>query len=58
MAAISQVWAGNEQRRDYWKKEISTRGSDLTGEIFLKSFPFKDDALLSRVTSALSAIGL
>jgi len=58
MAAVTQVWAGDQEKTAYWAKEISARGSDLTGETFLKSFPFKDGALRARVTRALSTIGI
>jgi DNA-binding winged helix-turn-helix (wHTH) protein len=58
MAAITQVWAGNREKTDYWRTEISARGSNVTGETFLRSFPFRDGELLTRVTGALSAIGL
>jgi TolB-like protein len=58
MAAICQVWAGNEQGASYWTKEIRTRGPHLTGDIFLASFPFKEGRVRRRVTDALAAVGL
>jgi len=58
MAAICQVWAGNAERTAYWTKEIAARGSNLTGKIFLRSFPFKDGRLAARVTDALARVGL
>ena len=57
MAAIAHHWAGDADKSAQWAKEISDRGSDLTGEIFLKSFPFRGE-LLARVTGALQTIGL
>lgn len=58
MAAISQVWARNEQGIRYWTDEIRSRGPNLTKEIFLNSFPFKDGPGRERVTDALIAIGM
>ena len=58
MAAISQVWARNEQGIRYWTDEIRSRGPNLTKEIFLNSFPFKDGPGRDRVTDALIAIGM
>jgi hypothetical protein len=58
MAAICQVWAGNAQRTAYWTKDIAARGSNLTGRIFLRSFPFKDGQLAARVTDALAKVGI
>lgn len=56
--AICQIWAGNRQRTDYWTEDIAARGSNLTGRIFLRSFPFKDGQLAARVTDALAKMGL
>ena len=58
MAAVCQVWAGNNQRTAYWEKDIASRGSNLTGRIFQRSFPFKDGQLAARVTDALGKVGL
>ena len=58
MAAICQVWVGNTHRTAYWRKEVAARGSNLTGKVFLKSFPFKDGQLAARVTDALAKVGL
>jgi len=58
MAAICQVWAGNEQGTRYWAKEIKARGPNLTGENFLSSFPFKSGPVRRRVSDALLAIGM
>ena len=58
MAAICQTWAGNTERTAYWRKDIAARGSDLTGKIFLKSFPFKDGRMAAKVTDALGKVGL
>jgi hypothetical protein len=58
MAAISQVWAGNVQKSRYWKDQIKSRGLNVSGDVFLSSFPFKDGPTRKRVSEALSAIGL
>jgi TolB-like protein len=57
MAAISQVWAGNAEEAGYWTGEIKSRGPNLTSDVFLTSFPFKDGPVRKRVVDALSAIG-
>ena len=58
MAAISQVWAGNEEEAGYWTREIKSRGPNLTADVFLTSFPFKDGPVRKRVVDALSVIGV
>jgi TolB-like protein len=57
MAAICHVWAGNKQAAHYWKKDIRSRDPNLTGEVFLTSFPFRDGPVRTRVTEALSELG-
>jgi tetratricopeptide (TPR) repeat protein len=58
MAAISQVWAGNEQKSRYWREQIKSRGPNVSADVFLSSFPFKDGPIRKRVTDALYAIGM
>ena len=58
MAAVCQVWAGNEERTRYWKNEAKLRGSYVTGDVFLNSFPFADGPLRRRVMEALSIAGI
>lgn len=58
MAAICQVWAGNEEQTRYWRNEAKSRGGYVTGEVFLTSFPFKDGPLRKRVTDALAIAGI
>ena len=58
MAAICQVWAGNDQGIRYWAGEIRSRGPKITADIFLRSFPFKNGPLRERVSSALMTIGI
>ena len=58
MAAVCQVWAGDNERIRYWTKEIKAREPNLTGELFLTSFPFKQGPLRNRVSEALAAVGL
>lgn len=58
MAAICQVWAGNTEGTRYWTKEVKTRGPNLTSDVFLTSFPFKDGPLRERVTEALAIVGI
>ena len=57
MAAICHVWAGNKPSARYWAKEIRTRDPNLTSEVFLTSFPFRDGPVRKRVTEALSGLG-
>ena len=58
MAAICQVWAGSEQGIRYWTREVRSRGPNLTKEVFLRSFPFKEGPLRKRVSDALAVVGI
>lgn len=58
MAAISQVWAGNQEKSRYWREQIKSRGPNVSADVFLSSFPFKDGPVRARVLNALSAIGM
>ena len=57
MAGICHVWAGNKPSARYWAKDIKSRNPNLTSEVFLTSFPFRDGPVRKRVTEALSALG-
>jgi len=57
MAAIAHVWAGNRPAANYWANDIRQRDSDLTSQVFLTSFPFRDGAMRERVTDALAGLG-
>lgn len=57
MAAICHVWAGNKEAARYWERDIRSRDPHLTGEVFLTSFPFRQDPVRKRVTKALSELG-
>jgi TolB-like protein len=57
MAAICHVWAGNKQAARYWERDIRLRDPNLTGDVFLTSFPFRHRAVRTRVTEALSELG-
>jgi TolB-like protein len=57
MAAICHVWAGNVPTARYWAKDIRSRDPDLTSEIFLTSFPFRQGPIRERVIGALSTLG-
>jgi TolB-like protein len=58
MAAICQVWAGDDERTRYWKNEAKARGPHVNGDVFLASFPFRDGPLRKRVTEALEIAGI
>jgi hypothetical protein len=57
MAAICHVWADNMPSARYWAEDIRARDANLTSQIFLTSFPFRDDPVRKRVTDALSLLG-
>jgi len=57
MAAICHMWAGNTPAARYWTNDIRERDPSLTSQVFLTSFPFRDEAMRQRVTGALSALG-
>jgi len=58
MAAICQHWADDGPRARHWVDEVKQRAPDLTGSIFLRSFPFRDGPTRSRVAAALNALNL
>jgi TolB-like protein len=58
MAAICHMWAGNKQPALYWAEDIRSRDPNLTADVFLTSFPFRDGSVRKRVTKALSTLGL
>lgn len=57
MAAVAQTWAGNKSAARYWAEDIRQRDPNLTSQIFLTSFPFRDGGVRGRVTDALSSLG-
>jgi TolB-like protein len=57
MAAICHVWAGNMPSARYWAKEIRSRDPNLTAQVFLTSFPFRDGPVRERVTKAMARLG-
>ena len=57
MAAICHVWAGNDQSADYWAEDIRSRDPNLTTDVFLTSFPFRDGPVRKRIAGALSTLG-
>jgi len=57
MAAISHAWAGNKPAARYWANDIRERDPNLTTDVFLKSFPFRDGPVRERVTEAFSGLG-
>jgi tetratricopeptide (TPR) repeat protein len=57
MAAICHVWAGNMPSARYWAKDIRSRDPNLTADVFLTSFPFRDVLVRKRVTEALATVG-
>lgn len=58
MAAIAQVWAGNQEKARYWSEQIRSRGPNVSADVFLSSFPFEDGPVRKRISDALYAIGL
>jgi len=58
MAAICHVWAGNKQAASHWAEDIKARDPNLTSDVFLTSFPFRDLPVRKRVTKALSSLGI
>jgi hypothetical protein len=57
MAAISHTWAGNKPAANYWANDIRERDPNLTADVFLTSFPFREGPVRKRVTGALSDLG-
>ena len=57
MAAICHVWAKNNQAARYWEKDIRSRDPNLTAQVFLTSFPFRNGPVRARVTEALAELG-
>jgi hypothetical protein len=50
--------AGNEENSRYWSEQIKSLGPNVSADVFLSSFPFKDGPIRKRVADALSAIGM
>jgi hypothetical protein len=57
MAAICHVWAGNQPAASEWAEDIRSRDPNLTTDVFLTSFPFRDGPVRQRVTKALTELG-
>jgi hypothetical protein len=57
MAAICHVWAGNKQAAQYWAEDMRSRDPNLTADVFLTSFPFREGPVRKQVTKALSTLG-
>jgi hypothetical protein len=57
MAAICHVWAGNMPTARYWARDIRSRDPNLTSQVFLTSFPFRDGPMRNRVTAAFAELG-
>ena len=57
MAAICHVWAGNKPAASDWAEDIRSRDPNLTADVFLTSFPFRDGPVRQRVTEALTELG-
>jgi hypothetical protein len=51
------VWAKNNQAARYWEKDIRSRDPNLTAQVFLTSFPFRNGPVRARVTEALAELG-
>ena len=57
MAAICHVWTGNKSAAQYWAEDIRLRDPDLTPDVFLTSFPFRQQPVRERVTAAFRTLG-
>jgi tetratricopeptide (TPR) repeat protein len=56
MAAICHVWAGNKEGALYWERDVRSRDPNLTADVFLTSFPFREGPVRTRVTDALRSL--
>jgi hypothetical protein len=51
------VWAGNKEAARTWARDIGLRDPNLTAEVFLSSFPFREGPVRKKVSRALSTLG-
>jgi tetratricopeptide (TPR) repeat protein len=57
IAAVAQVLAGHGPQAESWAKEVRKRNPHLTREDFFHAFPFKSDAIRTRISDALQNLG-
>jgi hypothetical protein len=57
IAAAAQMLAGNERLASEWANDARARNALLTREDFFRAFPMKSDAMRSRISTALQALG-
>lgn len=58
IAAIGHDLNGDAARAQAWAASARRRSPELTGDDFLKAFPFRDPAMRGRVSAALARVGL
>jgi TolB-like protein len=57
IAAAAQALAGNGPLAESWAKEVRKRNPHLTRKDFFHAFPFKSEAVHTRVSAALKNLG-
>lgn len=56
-AMISKI-KGDDKKAEYWAQAMKTRRPDATVAMFFNAFPFEDDAMRRKITTALMSMGL
>ena len=57
IAAVAQVLAGHGPQAESWAREVRKRNPNLTREDFFHAFPFKSEAIRTRISDALQNLG-
>jgi TolB-like protein/DNA-binding winged helix-turn-helix (wHTH) protein len=57
IAAAAQALAGHGPEAESWAREVRRRDPRLTREDFFQAFPFKSEAVATRVSAALKSLG-
>ena len=57
IAAAAQMLAGNRQLAATWAEDVRQRSPLLNRDDFFRAFPMKSEAMRSRISKALQALG-
>lgn len=57
IAAAAEMLAGNEQLAKAWANDVRERSPQLAREDFFSAFPMRSEAMRSRISKALEALG-
>jgi TolB-like protein len=58
IAGACNALAGNSERAHYWAQRTRQAGATVTSDDFFQAFPFKDDAMRTRIAEGLETMGI